>query len=86
MTYPSSLADMPEIQYQWNNPAVHTAVFKPIMEQRIHLDHNKYEIVEEGDNIHIIMTPSAQSTANIPTRLIVSKQMVQCLKEVLETV
>lgn len=67
----------------------HTAVeyhtFKPIMEHTVRLTGRKYEITEDGDDIHVLMYPEA-GISNCKTRLIVAKQMVRALKEVLENV
>lgn len=83
MTCPSSLDN---ITLQYNNPEEYTtAVFNPIMEHTVRLTSRKYEVIDEGDDIHIIMHPEP-GLSNVPTRLIMAKELVQTLKEVMAVV
>ena len=82
----TSTGYLDNITLQYNNPEeYHTAQFKPIMEHTVRLTGRKYEVIEEGDDIHVVMYPEA-GISNCKTRLIVAKQMVRALKEVLENV
>lgn len=80
MTCPSSLDNI-----RINQPLGQPAVFKPIMEQRVIVHARKYEILDEGDEIHLILTPEDR-VGNVPTRYILSKQLVKAFKEVLTKV
>lgn len=83
MTCPSSLDN---ITLQRNNPEEYkTAVFMPIMEQRVIVHVRKYEIIDEGDDVHLILTPE-ENAGNVSTRYILSKQLIKALKEVMAVV